>query len=123
MQELDTQARRHVMSAAIELVNLTLDPSIERFVTPATGDLTADVNAITRKLRYQPLAIPDLNWSICALLRLVLDSPQQTCDEELTRVALGMTKHGYSSDLIVALLAAGHEPGTATAARDILTNE
>lgn len=123
MEELDTLERRQLISAVIELVNLTLDPSVERYVAPVTNDITADINAITVKLRYQPLMILDLNWSLCALLRMLLQAPQDMCDAELVSIALAMAKRGYSNDLIVALLAAGHSPDLATAARDILASE
>jgi hypothetical protein len=79
---------------------------------------TAEWNrsALLSRMRYEHLLQPGLNWMFADAARDL--TPYDS--SPLRDLALLLSGLGFSTDLIVALLAAGHAPDDARAARDIL---
>jgi hypothetical protein len=126
-------AHVHLLHSVVEIANLTRGNAAEyEMVTddPSTDELLNTVESTITKLRYGTLAIPGLSWELANVLRFVRATlvreaaPLSRLDEaqtHLTFVARSMAASGYSSELLVALLAAGHATSDALEARDVLT--
>ena len=113
--------------AVCELANLALPDGVEPFTIDAnTADTSDPVDmlcALRKRLRYQPLTVTDLNWALCAFIGAVLEGYDDHAQRMLRQLAVAMTHHGHSSTMIVALLAAGHEPIDALDATRVLAAE
>jgi hypothetical protein len=114
--------------AVCELANLALPDGVEPFAidnddTAETSDPNDMLCALRKRLRYQPLTVTDLNWALCAFIGAVLEGYDEHAQRMLRQLAVAMTHHGHSSTMIVALLAAGHEPIDALDATRVLAAE
>lgn len=120
------------LNTVCELANLTRGELAAFPVLDAVSveELTATVEHVTHRLRHEHLAFPNLSWELANALRFLRSNLQEepttrlaVMDElraHLRDVALVLQKQGYSSDVLVALLAAGHAAEDARDARDVL---
>lgn len=119
-------------NAVCELANLTRGDLAEFPVIDACSveELTVATETVTHRLRHEHLAFPNLSWELANTLRYLRTDLQmhpygravslEELRERLRDVALVLQKQGYSSDVLVALLAAGHAAADARDARDVL---
>ena len=128
-------AHVQLLHTVIEIANLTRGNAAEYdMVTPdpSAEELLTAVESTITKLRYGALAVPGLSWELANVLRYVRATlvreaaPSSRLDDaqtHLTFVARSLAASGYSSELLVALLAAGHATSDALEARDVLTSQ
>ncbi len=118
-------------NAVCELANLTRG-ELQEFpgvVSCSVEELLEATERATHRLRHEHLEFANLSWELANALRYLradlLKQPQGKASMDdlrahLRDVALVLQKQGYSSDVLVALLAAGHAAEDARDARDVL---
>jgi hypothetical protein len=104
-----------------ELANLALPDGVPVFAVDASMGAKEALCAVRARLRYTPLQIVDLNWSLCNAISYTINDDDLLRKEWLRHIASQLAADGHSSKILVALLAANHEPTDALNATSVLS--